>query len=73
VAHLTEHPRPLPASVPEAVSDLVHRMLSKDPADRPTHAGDLARSAVAVCRRLGRRTTRPARDLLGWEGARLVG
>jgi serine/threonine protein kinase len=73
VEHLTEHPRPLPASVPDPVAALVRRMLSKDPAERPTHAGDLARSAVGICRRLGRRTTRPARDLLGWEGARLVG
>ena len=73
VEHLTEHPRPLPASVPDPVAGLVGRMLSKDPAERPPQAGDLARQAVALCRRLGRRTTRPPRDLLGWEGARLVG
>jgi serine/threonine-protein kinase len=73
VEHLTERPRPLPASVPESVAGLVEQMLAKDPAERPTHAGDLARQAVAICRRLGRRTSRPVRDLLGWEGARLVG
>ena len=73
VAHLTEHPQPLPASVPESVATLVRRMLAKDPSERPADAGDLARSAVGICRRLGRRTGRPPRDLLGWEGARLVG
>ena len=73
VEHLTEDPRPLPATVPPEVASLVGQMLSKDPAERPRHAGHLARQAVGICRRLGRRTTRPPRDLLGWEGARLVG
>lgn len=63
---------PLPSTLPDAIADLVDRMLQKDPADRPTQAGDLARQAVGICRRLGRRTTRPPRDLLGCEAARLV-
>jgi eukaryotic-like serine/threonine-protein kinase len=72
VEQLTERPRPLPDRVPSAVSDLVCRMLSKDPSERPPHAGALAAEAVALCQRLGRRTTRPARELLGGDAARLA-
>jgi serine/threonine protein kinase len=72
VEQLTERPRPLPERVPSAVGDLVCRLLAKDPAARPVHAGALAGEAVALCRRLGRRTTRPARELLGGDAARLA-
>jgi len=72
VEQLTEHPRPLPERVPAAVGDLVRRLLSKDPAERPSHAGELAAEAVALCRRLGRRTTLPARELLGGDAVRLT-
>lgn len=72
VEQLTEHPRPLPERVPATVGDLVRRMLSQDPAERPAHAGELASEAVALCRRLGRRTTLPARELLGGDAVRLA-
>lgn len=72
VEQLTERPRPLPERVPAGVGDLVCRMLSKDPAARPPHAGELAGEAVALCRRLGRRTTRPTRELLGGDAVRLA-
>jgi serine/threonine-protein kinase len=72
VEHLTERPRPLPDHVPAPVRELVRRLLSKNPAARPVHAGALAREAVAVCRQLGGCTTRPVRELLGGEAARLL-
>jgi serine/threonine-protein kinase len=72
VEHLTEAPQPLPSSVPDEVAALVAEMLDKDPARRPLDAGALALRAVSVCRSLGRRTTRTARELLGGDVSRLV-
>ncbi len=42
LAHVHQEPPPLPASVPAGLAALVARMLSKDPADRPTAAQVLA-------------------------------
>lgn len=71
MAHLTEAPAPLPASVPDDAADLLHRMLAKDPAGRPTDAATVATEAVAACHRLGGRTTMPLRDLLGGDAVRM--
>ncbi len=47
-AHLTETAPPLPDDVPTQVRELVARTLAKDPADRPQHAGELGRDALAL-------------------------
>ncbi|MHB8328819.1 MAG: serine/threonine-protein kinase [Acidimicrobiales bacterium] len=71
VEHLTEDPRPLPASVPGPVASLVGRLLERDPSGRLS-AEALALQAVGLCRQLGGRTTRPTRELLGGDLARLM-
>ena len=48
LAHLQAPPPPLPPDVPEPVADLVHRLLAKDPADRPTSAAAVQREAAAL-------------------------
>jgi serine/threonine protein kinase len=75
VEHLTEQPRPLPDSVPADVAIFVYGLLTKDLATRPGDAAAVAAEAVALCTRLGRRTTRPRRELLGGEstGPALLG
>jgi serine/threonine-protein kinase len=47
-AHVREEPPPLPDDVPAPVRDLVLRAMAKDPAQRPAHAGDLGRAALAL-------------------------
>jgi beta-lactam-binding protein with PASTA domain/tRNA A-37 threonylcarbamoyl transferase component Bud32 len=47
-AHVREQPPPLPDDVPEPVRDLVFQAMAKDPAQRPAHAGDLGRAALAL-------------------------
>lgn len=65
--------RRLPRSVPFEVADLVQRLLADDPDARPADASEVTAEAVALCRRLGRRTSRPPRELLGGDAVRLVG
>ncbi|MHB8680922.1 MAG: serine/threonine-protein kinase [Acidimicrobiales bacterium] len=72
VEHLTEQPRRMPADIPDSVCAFVETMLVKDPKVRPFDAGELALQAVTLCRRLGSRTTRPLRELLGGDVIRLV-
>ncbi len=48
LAHVNAEPPALPASVPIPVRDLVMRTLEKDPARRPSSAGELGRSALAL-------------------------
>ncbi len=48
VAHVNTPVPPLPPTVSRPVADLVMRLLSKDPADRPPSAGALARSLDAL-------------------------
>lgn len=51
IAHATERPCPLAErapDVPEALCDLVDRLLSKTPADRPADAGELVSALSAV-------------------------
>ena len=50
LAHISEPPPPLPPDVPGPVAGLVHRMLAKDPADRPASARDVQREAAALRR-----------------------
>ena len=47
-AHVRETPPPLPPEIPEPVRDLVFAALQKDPAQRPAHAGELGRTALAL-------------------------
>jgi serine/threonine-protein kinase len=47
-AHLRDTPPPLPDSIPEPVRALVTSAMEKDPADRPAHAGELGRTALAL-------------------------
>lgn len=70
--HRTDAPRPLADGVPAPVADLVRRLLDEDPAGRPADGATLAAEAVDLCRRLGTRTTRPPRELLGADAIRLV-
>jgi serine/threonine-protein kinase len=48
LAIVTEPPRPLPEELDPDVRALVEACLSKDPADRPSHAGALAAELRAV-------------------------
>lgn len=73
VEHITEPPRPMPADLPSPVAAFVETMLVKDPELRPDDAGELALQAVTLCRRLGSRTTRPPRELLGGDVVRSLG
>ncbi|MCW2666567.1 MAG: pknA [Frankiales bacterium] len=57
-AHVHDPPPPLPSVLPAALRSLVLRALSKDPADRPTSAGEFA-AALAAVRPSRRRTARP--------------
>ncbi|MEO3743328.1 serine/threonine-protein kinase [Plantactinospora sp. B5E13] len=50
VKHLHEQPPPLPDTVPEAVTALIGRALSKEPADRYPSAAAFARAARAAAR-----------------------
>ena len=45
LGHLNDPPPPLPATVPAPVRALVERLMSKDAADRPASAADVAREA----------------------------
>ena len=62
LAHLQAPPPPLPPDVPEPVADLVHRLLAKDPADRPATAAQVQREAAAL--RRGAATTTPPTAVL---------
>jgi hypothetical protein len=48
MAHQTEPPPPLPASVPPPISEIVYAALSKDPRDRPPTAGEFGRRCLAL-------------------------
>lgn len=48
LAQVREEPPALPADVPEPVRTLVARMLAKDPASRPSSAGEVALAAAAL-------------------------
>jgi serine/threonine-protein kinase len=48
LAQVRDEPPALPQSVPGPVRDLVMQMLAKEPADRPSSAGDLGRDALAL-------------------------
>ncbi len=48
LAHINAEPPALPASVPIPVRDLVMTALEKDPRRRPTSAGELGRTALAL-------------------------
>ena len=50
LAHLQTPPPPLPDDVPRPVSDLVDRMLAKDPADRPSSARQVQLEAADLRR-----------------------
>jgi serine/threonine-protein kinase len=56
-AHLHQSPPPLPDHLPEPVRALVASALAKDPADRPAHAGELGRTALALRAELAESTT----------------
>ena len=62
LAHLQAPPPPLPPDVPEPVADLVHRLLAKDPADRPASAAQVQREAAAL--RRGAATATPPTAVL---------
>jgi serine/threonine-protein kinase len=48
MAHQTQPPPPLPATVPPPIAQLVYAALSKDPRDRPPTAGEFGRRALAL-------------------------
>ena len=50
LAHLQTPPPPLPPDVPEPVADLVHRLLAKDPSDRPASGRQVQLEAAALRR-----------------------
>ncbi len=58
-AHLRQAPPPLPDDVPGPVRELVMRALHKDPAQRPQHAGELGREALALREQLMSDDTAP--------------
>ena len=47
-AHVREVPPPLPEAIPAAVRELVFRAMEKDPARRPSDAGEFGRTALAL-------------------------
>lgn len=70
---VAERSGPVPGVMFAPVADLVGRLIDEDPERRPADAASLAAEAVALCRRLGRHTSRPPRELLGGDAGRLVG
>ena len=48
LAQVSQEPPALPTDVPDPVRELVMRMLAKDPAHRPAHAGELGAEALAM-------------------------
>lgn len=48
MAHQTEPPPPLPASVPAPIAEVVYAALSKSPRDRPPTAGEFGRRCLAL-------------------------
>ncbi|HET6816972.1 MAG TPA: protein kinase [Mycobacteriales bacterium] len=52
MAHATATPPPLPKDVPPLVADFVLRAMEKDPARRPSSAGDFGRTALALATQL---------------------
>jgi len=52
LAHVQDPPPELPPHVPDPVRRLVHRVLAKDPINRPPTASDFARRCAAVRRQL---------------------
>ncbi len=48
MAHQTQPPPPLPATVAPPIAQLVYAALSKDPRDRPPTAGEFGRRALAL-------------------------
>jgi serine/threonine-protein kinase len=48
MAHQTEPPPPLPASVPPPIAEVVYAALSKSPRDRPPTAGEFGRRCLAL-------------------------
>lgn len=52
VAHLRSQPPPLPPDVPEPVADLVHRLMAKEPTDRPASAMLVREEAAGLPREL---------------------
>ncbi|WP_350258269.1 serine/threonine-protein kinase [Scrofimicrobium sp. R131] len=52
-AHVNEDIPPLPADVPVPLADLVTRLLSKDPDDRPNTGAALARELTRVAEEIG--------------------
>jgi serine/threonine-protein kinase len=48
LAHQTDPPPPLPATVPAPIASLVYAALAKDPRNRPPTAGEFGRRALAL-------------------------
>jgi serine/threonine-protein kinase len=70
VAHRDRPLPPLPASVPAEVAALVTELTTKDPADRPASAGEVAQRAAGLRDRLAREARVSACPLAGpWSGA----
>jgi tRNA A-37 threonylcarbamoyl transferase component Bud32 len=59
-AHMQQPPPPLPSDIPPPVRDLVLGALAKDPKQRPAHAGDFGRAALALRRSLAQGHVGPA-------------
>jgi eukaryotic-like serine/threonine-protein kinase len=65
LCHLQDPPPPLPASVPEALRQIITRALAKDPSERYADGGEMADALVDASRRAGER----ARERAGRSGA----
>ena len=70
LCHLQDPPPPLPASVPEALRQIIVRALAKDPSQRYADGGEMADALIDARRRAAERSRAPGERSGRWSGER---
>ncbi len=73
LAHTRDEPPELPEDIPDDVADLVFLLLSKDPEERPSSAGEVAHMAAVIRSEAGTGPLTPAAGFEGMAPTAIVG